>query len=74
MSYEDVLKSKLADYCQQLDLAGPKVDIRNAIQHFLVENSIKISDPERLQALEYQVRAELSRRVLESHLRHGRSV
>jgi len=69
MSYIDVLSSRIADYCQHRGAPGSGIDFSKVISEFLKEHSIRISDEERLRSLEYQVRAEIQRRLLEARLK-----
>jgi hypothetical protein len=68
MSYELVLRDRIADYCQSLIQPDSTINVKQAMTQFLIAHAIKISDGERFRTLEYQVRAELQRRVLQSRL------
>jgi hypothetical protein len=73
MSYEQVLRDRIADYCQDLIKPDSTINVRQAMTQFLIAHAIKISDGERFRALEYQVRAELQKRVLQSRLNRPRT-
>jgi len=73
MSYELVLKDRIADYCQSLTRPDSTINVRQVMTQFLIAHAIKISDGDRFRALEYQVRAELQQRVLQSRLNRSRS-
>ncbi|MBC8122376.1 MAG: hypothetical protein H7Y22_11130 [Gemmatimonadaceae bacterium] len=69
MGYEEILKSRIADYYEQSSRVEVSLSIREAIHRFLSEHSMRICDEDRLFALEYRVRAEIQNRVLASHLK-----
>ncbi|MBC7880852.1 MAG: hypothetical protein H7Y37_05910 [Anaerolineae bacterium] len=72
MSYELVLRDRIADYCQGLTQPDSAINVKQAMIQFLIAHAIKISDGDRFRALEYQVRAELQQRVLQSRLNRPR--
>jgi len=70
VDYIRFFKPRIVEYVERQ--SAPPASIRELVSGFLTAHAIRISDPEVLRELDYQVRAELQNRRLRAYLKQSR--